>query len=460
MKRKALSVLSIIVTLSLSACHPVTEKAVAADKGNAVLEKKLVGQNTTQLTEPAVEKWQEELVAQDGDIRIHVNAAVKRQNDIQLPVVSCTPHFFTVEEIEKVVRFFYGDRALYNNFVSDKDWLETEIMHMKSDLTYLKENGKYPVTEWEEGRLIEVPDVNAEIEWLEERILVYEAELQTALEASSEIEEIEMTENGSGGESISVRDDQTPAMEFYAYNCEAANDAAMEYSVTGYSFSQGIPLQDSEELDISITRKDAENKALETASACGISDCEVVSVGETRVEGQSSYIFTLGRIVGGVPSVLFDDYKISMSPGADGREYKEPWKQENIQVVINDSGVVGFLWEYPPEILETVNDNVAIEAYDDIIETARTILPMQFAEEAFGDDAQKTVTISEVTLSMMRVAGLGEDNGYYYLPVWDFIGYYGEKMDTNITEEHPSARKSFLTLNAVDGSVIDRGLGY
>lgn len=88
------------------------------------------------------------------------------------------------------------------------------------------------------------------------------------------------------------------------------------------------------------------------------------------------------------------------------------------------------------------------------------ILPMQFAEEAFGDDAQKTVTISEVTLSMMRVAGLGEDNGYYYLPVWDFIGYYGEKMDTNITEEHPSVRKSFLTLNAVDGSVIDRGLGY
>lgn len=149
-----------------------------------------------------------------------------------------------------------------------------------------------------------------------------------------------------------------------------------------------------------------------------------------------------------------------MSPGADGREYKEPWRQENIQVVINDSGVVGFLWEYPPEILETVNDNVEIEAYDDIIETARTILPMQFAEEAFGDDAQKTVTISEVTLSMMRVAGLGEDNGYYYLPVWDFIGYYGEKMDTNITEEHPSARKSFLTLNAVDGSVIDRGLGY
>ncbi len=37
------------------------------------------------------------------------------------------------------------------------------------------------------------------------------------------------------------------------------------------------------------------------------------------------------------------------------------------------------------------------------------------------------------------------------------MGYYGESMDTDINEDHPAALKSFLTLNAVDGSVIDRG---
>jgi len=146
-------------------------------------------------------------------------------------------------------------------------------------------------------------------------------------------------------------------------------------------------------------------------------------------------------------------------PGDSYIEYREPWYDERIEVMVNDDGLIGFEWQGPPEILETINDNVTIKTYDEIIETARTILPMQFEKESLNEK-QRDVTICEVALTMMRVARMGTDNEYFYLPIWDFIGYFGENIDTNITEDNPGAMKSFLTLNAVDGSVIDRSFGY
>jgi len=36
------------------------------------------------------------------------------------------------------VNLFYGDTTLYDNSLSDKDWLESEIIKQRADLEYLK----------------------------------------------------------------------------------------------------------------------------------------------------------------------------------------------------------------------------------------------------------------------------------------------------------------------------------
>ena len=51
---------------------------------------------------------------------------------------------------------------------------------------------------------------------------------------------------------------------------------------------------------------------------------------------------------------------------------------------------------------------------------------------------------------------LKDKNEYMYVPVWDFIGTW--KTDYYATE--PGKEFTFLTINAIDGSIIDRGLGY
>ncbi|MCH1981930.1 DUF6034 family protein [Ruminococcus sp. OA3] len=465
MKRIISGVLSLVTVLSLYACQPVSVKETVANTGNKALEKELVKVNTPGESKPADRRWQEELETKDGAVRIHVDAEINLPDQQQLSVVSCVPHYFTSDEVKHAVGLFYGDAKLYDNSLSDKDWLESEISKQKENLEYLKENGGYPQENGGEGpQPAPVEDPEEEIIWLEDMIAQLEADYEIVSEGESVITEIEMKGNGSGGESVSIRDGQTPPMEFYAYNDgenrENVIGAAMEYDVAGHDFSFTRPLQDTEQLDIAMPREEAERAALQTASDCGISECEIVAAGSTTADGQETYVFTLSRLIGGVPCVPVGDFVGTKAFGGDSGEDQEPWRQEKIQVMVNDKGVVGFKWECPPEMLETVNDDVAVKTYEEIIEIARMILPPQAEAEAPVDEKHREVTICEVTLSMMRVANTGSDNLYYYLPVWDFIGYHGESKDTGITEDHPAATRSFLTLNAVDGSVIDRGLGY
>ena len=72
------------------------------------------------------------------------------------------------------------------------------------------------------------------------------------------------------------------------------------------------------------------------------------------------------------------------------------------------------------------------------------------------------VNISKAELGYMRVYDPGTDSRHGLLvPVWDFFGGFdikGEEYESKNSGEH--SNQSFLTVNAVDGTVIDRGLGY
>ena len=78
--------------------------------------------------------------------------------------------------------------------------------------------------------------------------------------------------------------------------------------------------------------------------------------------------------------------------------------------------------------------------------------------------------ITKIVLGYARVK-MSDSNTYILVPVWDFFGTYeainnGDKQNPNRNEysqqmdNTQNFMHSFLTINAVDGSVIDRSLGY
>ena len=64
----------------------------------------------------------------------------------------------------------------------------------------------------------------------------------------------------------------------------------------------------------------------------------------------------------------------------------------------------------------------------------------------------------------MRVKKQDGNGESYLLPVWDFIGYIYDadrpQDRDSIVALNAYAAQSLLTVNAIDGSVIDRLIGY
>ena len=109
-----------------------------------------------------------------------------------------------------------------------------------------------------------------------------------------------------------------------------------------------------------------------------------------------------------------------------------------------------------------LNENVALMPYIEIKKIAKNQLQRTQTADEFelNSNGGKVVEINRIVFNMMRVAQKESSDSYYYLPVWDFLG---KTVDNNMeTQEDdvPVSEKSFLTINAIDGSIIDRGLGY
>ena len=66
--------------------------------------------------------------------------------------------------------------------------------------------------------------------------------------------------------------------------------------------------------------------------------------------------------------------------------------------------------------------------------------------------AGENVEIGKITLGLMRIQNKDDEDNYTLIPVWDVF----EKNTLNGQID----TMSMMTINAMDGSVIDRTVGY
>ena len=132
------------------------------------------------------------------------------------------------------------------------------------------------------------------------------------------------------------------------------------------------------------------------------------------------------------------------------------------------------MWQSPMILEETLNENVSLLPMDEIMD----IFVQQFTNTyAYFEEVDSTQRIHrsydiyEIGLSNMIVPQQGNSNNYLVLPVWDFYGtatftyrddYQGQLV---LDENHQRVvygeeNVSLITINAIDGTVVNRTLGY
>jgi hypothetical protein len=181
-----------------------------------------------------------------------------------------------------------------------------------------------------------------------------------------------------------------------------------------------------------------------------------VVFGEWEGRWIKAYSLEYTRTIGGSPITYVSvDASGAEDDGKGG--YIEGWAYERLSFIVGDAGVLGVSLTNPYDIAEVVAEDTALQPFDAVTDTyARMIL----VTNSFTD-MDMTLRVDRITLGLARITDSATREMGLVVPVWDFFGARTvTPPDGKAASVLNDPAESYLTVNAIDGSVIDRGLGY
>ncbi len=486
-----------------TACQPTPEKPVVVNKADgldSLIEATPSAScsespsNTAQPNNDALyEKlaaprhWTFEEKALDGKLNLAADVDIELPNVAQLPAATAVLSEFTQEDLDKIAKVLGVEDCVWTEIdhTMTKDQIEQEILDYKARRAEFKAEGNDEL-----------------VKQMDENIEAYE---QMYDDAPSEIKpqniefkigEISSCEDLKTGEKLTETGfqgtTQVNNQSFFFYAGSAINDDSVKWIRAIYGteldFFGGIYVD--KPFGISLTKEQAEIKAGEIAKKLS-EDLKLCHVYPSTTLIQEAgrkwgWACVFMREINGCPTA----YE-STGIGSDIKTtLKNPIAYEQMTIVMDDQGMVSFEWQTPMAIKSIDNPDVSLLPFDQIAERAKEGVVQRWAYETVGrknnegkdvSDPGCTAKITKVELGLMRVAKANSDD-YYYIPVWNFFsdlehtpGYYErmgfepaskyETVDENgninsgVADGDPFAWGA-ITVNALDGSIIDRNLGY
>ena len=142
-------------------------------------------------------------------------------------------------------------------------------------------------------------------------------------------------------------------------------------------------------------------------------------------------------------------------------DYSNVVCKEQLIIVVDDNGIYWMNYEQPYEIIETLDEDCALLPFDKILDVARTLFPLRYLAYE-GQYSDIRLHVDRITLSSMEVLSRDHPEQCEVIPVWDFFGTaeLREKKNGQLSAAQDNPCVSLLTINALDGTIIDRSYGY
>lgn len=152
----------------------------------------------------------------------------------------------------------------------------------------------------------------------------------------------------------------------------------------------------------------------------------------------------------------------------DGLAYLGTWAYERVQVYMTGDKIAWFSWTNPYTEPEIIDDDAALLPFSDVEDIfAKMIFVKNHylleANRVNGFVTVRNMDIDKLKLTLMRVRSKDSLSDGTIIPVWDFYG----TVSARAADMQHSALVSdelhygvVLSINAIDGTVVDRALGY
>ena len=491
MKRILLAAVLILFTLAVLACQATPERhAVVKKDAQNLLEmaQRNGPQSDKSLSEQydIPERYQFEMEASNGNLSVKVDADVIVPQGNRMPIYRVQAVPFSQEVSDVLFRELCGDTEMWQSMPITKDRTQDEIIVVKRRIAELEANPE----------LAREPD---DLMWAISDLKQLEKQLSTAPEtvdrerADGKLREMKIPDTDSVY--IGFSSQERPYTGYITYTANEANKWGYisngkqfsvynneEYATFGirYINSDSLPMVNVENAPILLITDDAdvtesilsqvrykpsEAKAMVQAllDKTGLdmvvdsiylkSDAQVWK-GAERPAAYYQYEVYCVRMADGYPCSYVNE---ASTPENDVTGMS--WWYESLVFWVNGNGIVTMLWDSPIEVLETVLEDAQLLSFSDIQQTFERMMRVKYAPQAKYSTLD--FQINRVTLSLHRIVEQNSNEFGLLVPAWNF---YGKSTESHMLgdEQQVTERvgESFMTINAIDGSVIDNRKGY
>ena len=200
---------------------------------------------------------------------------------------------------------------------------------------------------------------------------------------------------------------------------------------------------------------DAERLAYE-AEPIPDTNSTIPPVDNKKADEKYAYVFNLIRTVQGFPvASTFGISQASVEEMGFGKE----WDYEYLTIAIDDAGIVNLRWNAPLVVTDTITENANLLPWAEIEATLLKMLSVKYTPLE-GITSYK-IELTRARLSLQRVMERDNFTAGLLIPVWNFYGSAVASYASGAAYDHaPNDGGPLLSINAIDGSIIDVKLGY
>ena len=143
---------------------------------------------------------------------------------------------------------------------------------------------------------------------------------------------------------------------------------------------------------------------------------------------------------------------------ASDDSYASNLDYEQIDFSVTDDQIVSAEWDTPMKVTSADSQTSELKSFDELYDAFKTYMKVSTSVSSLGlmedDSEDAAVNITKIQQMYCRVKEKNTDNTYQYVPVYAFLG----KISVSGTEDTNDS--IFCLINAIDGTIINAGLGY
>ena len=429
---KKILALLITATVLLAACQKTPEKEIVSGKNDDNLDNIIEGVPAPTIDTgdmPQNETWREQF--EGKNVTVNIDAAIEFPKVAQLPVAEVEYLYLTEDDAWKAIQVFFQDATLYNEPIFTKETLEAQIIELKKVLANIQSGA------------IDEDSINNQIEY-------YTELLQTApseVEASQEINALSFEEQNEREVikvSANIGNNGSPATLMIARD-ENTYSSTIYFSNRPDNLKTTITTENNMEL----TLEEAVSLAQSTMSELGVEDMILAEYSIVGSSQEQAYQLNFIKSVNGIGILDYQTHMMNQQEGEDS--IVAPFlKPEKVDICINDDGVLEFRLSGGIKMGDIINENVGILSIGEIKDIFKE--QVFYSYYASGDNPL-VINVERIEMGYF-IQSIKDHQGYFRaIPVWDFLA-------TETAYEGDSYTYSVLTINAIDGTIINRSLGY